>query len=210
MNIMKTMLVSCITLCSATTFAQDSTLTGNNPAYGDNPNLAKVLAVKAQETLQNTANTVDDATKRGIAKIKPSVDSAWQNTKEFTNEKAVALRDGARQGVDTAVKSVQHAKQNLVGAGGVPIERGSLSQPNPTTAPAVTASPAPTTASVALPVQENSVNLETAQSANTTLASQNQAPEAEPTIQRQSVALPNSGATTSSPAVDDSDAGVPR
>src|SRR5690606_14857021 len=107
-------------------------------------------------------------------------------------------------GIDTTVKSVQHAKQNLVGAGGVPIERGSLSQPSPTTAPAVTASPAPTTASVALPVQENSVNLETAQSANTTLASQTQAPEAEPTIQRQSVALPNSGATTSSPAVDDS------
>ena len=200
-------------ICSASVFAQDSTQTGNTQAYGDNPNLAKVLAVKAQESIQNTANQVGDATERGIAKIKPSVNSAWQNTKEFTTEKAIVARDATRQGIDTTVKSVKSAKQNIIGTSGVPIERGSLSHPDENTINIQAAAPVQQTTAQAIPIQESSVILEAEQQptivANTQTPSQtiqNQASEIEPVIQRQSVAIPNSAA----PASTDSDAGIPR
>lgn len=117
------------------TFAQTDANTQNKAqtTYGDNPNLLRVLAGKTQSAVQNTAEKVGAATEKGIAKIKPSVNQTWNNTKEYTTEKAVIARDNTRQGIDTAVKKVKQTKENIVGTSGpnnVPIERGSLSQSN--------------------------------------------------------------------------------
>lgn len=112
-------------------FAQADSNTQNNAqqtTYGDNPNLLRVLAGKTQTAVQNTADKVGEATEKGIAKIKPSVSQTWNNTKEYTTEQAVIARDNTRQGIDTTVKKVKQTKENIVGQGGVPIERGSLSQ----------------------------------------------------------------------------------
>lgn len=117
------------TACLSTSvFAQQDASQKTAPAYGDNPNLIKVLAVKAQDKIQTTAEKVGAVTERGVANIKPSVDQAWQNTKEYTTEQAVIARDNTRHGIDTAVQKVKQTKENLRGKGGVPIERGSLSQ----------------------------------------------------------------------------------
>lgn len=198
------------TLFSASAFAQEPTQTGNQPDYGDNPNLIKVLSVKTKETVTNTANQVGAATERGIAKIKPSVDSAWQNTKELTTGTAVQLRDGARQGIDTAVKKTQSLKQNLTGAGGVPIERGSLSNPGQNTQPAaVVNAPA---AATPQPI-ESSAPISVAPAANVVNKTAPVEP-AEPAIQRQSIALPATSAATSQatqqPAEVNEDSGIPR
>lgn len=145
MNINKIALLSSAMLISTPLFADtqsnsaiNSTVnTANNsstktaPSYGDNPNLLKVLAVKTQEKVQSTAEKVGAATERGIAKIKPTVDNTWNGTKEYTSEQAVIVRDNTRQGIDTAVKKVKQTKENLVGSGGVPIERNAMSEPAP-------------------------------------------------------------------------------
>lgn len=98
-----TVIVAFVT-CSATTLYANTTETKPAPAYGDNPNLLKVLAVKTQEKVQDTAERVGAATERGISKIKP--------------------------GVDNTVKKVTETKDNILGKNSVnvPIERGSLSQ----------------------------------------------------------------------------------
>lgn len=120
------------TLCfSGSLFAQTEATQKTAPAYGDNPNLISVLATKAQEKVQNAAEKVGAVAERGVAKIKPSVDNTWQNTKDYTTEQATLARDNTRQGIDQAVQKVKQTKENLTGAGGVPIERGSLSQSTP-------------------------------------------------------------------------------
>lgn len=118
------LMISSLTFAQNNATQQSSTDTG----YGDNPNLIKVLAVKAQKQVQSTAEKVGAATERGVAKIKPSVDNTWQNTKTYTTEKAISARDNTREGIDTAVKKVKETKDNISGQGGVPIQRGSLTQ----------------------------------------------------------------------------------
>lgn len=132
MKIMKSaLLLSTSLILVPISFAQADSNTQNNAqqtTYGDNPNLLRVLAGKTQTAVQNTADKVGEATEKGIAKIKPSVSQTWNNTKEYTTEQAVIARDNTRQGIDTTVKKVKQTKENIVGQGGVPIERGSLSQ----------------------------------------------------------------------------------
>lgn len=119
-----------LAMASASVYAQDTTETKTAPAYGDNPNLITVLAVKAQEKVQNTAERIGAATERGVAKIKPGVDNTWNKTKTFTNEKAELAKENTSKGIDTAVNKVKQTKDNVLGTntGSVPIERGSLSQ----------------------------------------------------------------------------------
>lgn len=47
------------------------------PPYGDNPNIFKVFAYKTTDKVVDTAEKVGDATERGIDKLKPKVDEAW-------------------------------------------------------------------------------------------------------------------------------------
>lgn len=75
-------------LSSSMSFAQTET-TANAPAqpavsttkkappYGDNPNIFKVFAYKTTDKVVDTAEKVGDATERGIDKLKPKVDEAW-------------------------------------------------------------------------------------------------------------------------------------
>lgn len=129
MNTTQTLIMSSL-LLSPLALAQNQD-TSKETTYGDNPNIVRVLAGKTQSAVQNTAEKIGAATERGIAKIKPTVDNTWNGTKEYTTEQAVIARDNTRQGIDTAVKKVKETKENLVGSGGVPIERGAMSQPIP-------------------------------------------------------------------------------
>lgn len=129
MNTTQTLIMSSL-LLSPLALAQNQD-TSKETTYGDNPNIVRVLAGKTQSAVQNTAEKIGAATERGIAKIKPTVDNTWNGTKEYTTEQAVIARDNTRQGINTAVKKVKQTKENLVGSGGVPIERGAMSQPIP-------------------------------------------------------------------------------
>ena len=62
---------------SSSTVAQTANKTP--PAYGDNPNIFEVLAHKTSDKVVNTAEKVGDATERGVAKVKPKVNQAWEN-----------------------------------------------------------------------------------------------------------------------------------
>lgn len=206
--------------------------TDNTPketTYGDNPNLVRVLAGKTQEAVQNTAEKIGAATEKGIAKIKPTVDNTWQGTKDYTTEQATIARDNTRQGIDTAVKKVKETKDNIVGNGGIPIERGTLSQ---NAAQSVQYSAVQNNQ----PIQTQSIQMQSAQtqsiepqfeSAPIPQSASNPQPpnfnnEGEPEIQRQSLPIQSSSAnapvnvepTSHSPqsdsVEDDVEAGVPR
>lgn len=55
-----------------------------NP-YGNNPNIAHVLAYKTQELVIDGAQKVGEVTEKGIAKIKPSVDRVWERTQNIAS-----------------------------------------------------------------------------------------------------------------------------
>lgn len=198
MNISKTVLLGSALLLTTPLFAETQTAKVA-PAYGDNPNIIKVLAVKAQNSVQSTAEKVGAATERGIAKIKPSIDNTWNGTKEYTTEQAVIARDNTREGIDVAVKKVKQTKENIVGTSGpnnVPIERGSLSQGS---APAVPAYIAPQLSTETITTPTDVQKVEPSQS--------NMSGDAE--IQRQSLPIQSTPAQATN-SNDDSDAGLPR
>lgn len=201
MNMNKTILLSSALLITTSLFAETQT-TKATPSYGDNPNLIKVLAVKTQEKVQSTAEKVGAATERGIAKIKPAVDSTWNGTKDYTTEQATIARDNTRAGIDTAVKKVQQTKENIVGTSGpnnVPIERGSLSQSNVQPAPAYIPPQITNDATHTQPAPTYVEKLEPSQTTTTT--------EAE--IQRQSLPIQSTPAQAPH-SIDDTDSGLPR
>lgn len=94
-------------------------------AYGDNPNIAHVLAYKAQESVIQAAQKVSDATDKGVAKIKPSVDHAWESTKAFTQRNTARLKNGSANS-DKTEKS-EYTPPNNTGAAPI-IQQQSLSQ----------------------------------------------------------------------------------
>ena len=198
------------TLCLSTSvFAQQNETQKPAPAYGDNPNLIKVLAVKAQDKIQTAAEKVGAVTERGVASIKPNVDQTWQNTKEYTTEQAVTARDNTRQGIDTAVQKVKQTKENLRGSGGVPIERGSMSQtstvPMSTHAPVINSIPTQPQVIETIPVPPSTPSASSVTSdspiSNTQSNISNSNPQnniefSESEIQRQSIPIQSSSAST--------------
>lgn len=198
------------TLCLSTSvFAQQNNTQKTAPAYGDNPNLIKVLAVKAQDKIQTAAEKVGAVTERGVASIKPNVDQTWQNTKEYTTEQAVIARDNTRQGIDTAVQKVKQTKENLRGSGGVPIERGSMSQtstvPMSTHAPVINSIPTQPQVIETIPVPPSTPSSSSVTSdspvPNTQSNISNSNPQnniefSESEIQRQSIPIQSSSAST--------------
>ena len=177
-------LLCSISLCTASVSYAD--MESKTTPYGDNPNIFKVLAHKTGAAVQNTAEKVGEATENGIRKIKPKFDETVDNTKTYTAEQATIAKENTQKGIDTAVKKVEQTTDRVLGRTeyNVPIEQGSLSQPQiPTkTTHAVTATAPSTT------VQNNT--------------------QAEPEITQQSIPTQNNTATQPSNADDDS--GVPR
>ena len=203
----KTALLTSALLLTSSLYAETASVKAG-PDYGDNPNIFKVLALKTQASVQNTAEKVGAATERGIAKIKPSIDNTWNGTKEYTTEQAVIARDNTREGIDTAVKKVKQTKENIMGTSGpnnVPIQRGNLSQDSGTMQQSVSqyAAPQQSTPQYIEPTVVNTAPIIQDTTPTTPTLNQNSsAPEAE--IQRQSLPIQSSSNN------DDSDAGIPR
>ena len=136
------------TLFSATSIYAQTTTENKTTPYGDNPNIFKVIAKKTGTAVQNTAEKVGEATENGIRKIKPKFDETVDNTKTYTAEQATIAKENTQKGIDTAVKKVEQTKDNVFRETeyNVPIQQGSLSQPQiPTKTTYEVTAPAPAT-----------------------------------------------------------------
>lgn len=131
-------------LCTGLALTAASSLWAQEPAaaaaqnekpvqqYGDNPNIFHVWAYKAQEGVLNTAAKVGNAAERGIGKIKPSVDQAWDNTKDIAGNTVQKVDEGAQRATQGVNTKIQETKEVLGGkpSQSVPIEQRSLSEPS--------------------------------------------------------------------------------
>ena len=149
MKILHLVLLSATVLTTSSLYAQNEKTA---PAYGDNPNLFAVLAHKTGVAVQNTVEKVGSVTERGIEKVKPKVEEAWENTRDYSKEQADLALHNTRQGINTAVQKVNDTKDQLTGtsAGRIPITQGQLSQSS-----TAQVAPAQTTAPQYMPVQNN-------------------------------------------------------
>ena len=123
MKKMKTALITSAILASTPLFAQTTpatetvTPTQNHAApYGDNPNIFKVITHKAQNAVQNTAEKVDHAAQKGIAKVKPKVENAWEETKDFASEKSVIAIEKTQNAAVKVNKKLNETKDELIGS----------------------------------------------------------------------------------------------
>ncbi|NNH00527.1 hypothetical protein [Acinetobacter sp. ANC 5414] len=123
MKKMKTALIMGAILASTPLFAQTTTATetvtqtqSQAAPYGDNPNIFKVITHKAQATVQNTAEKVDHAAQKGIAKVKPKVQNAWEETKEFASEKSVIAIEKTQNAAVKVNKKLNETKEGLIGS----------------------------------------------------------------------------------------------
>ena len=167
MKKMKTALITGAILASTPLFAQTTTATetvtqtqSQAAPYGDNPNIFKVITHKAQATVQNTAEKVDHAAQKGIAKVKPQVQNAWEETKEFASEKSVIAIEKTQNAAVKVNKKLNETKDGLIGSPNdqpAPIISHPLSQ----SSTGVESAPAPQAPSTQIqPVQNNgTVNL---------------------------------------------------
>ena len=125
--------------------------------YGDNPNILHVWAYKAQEGVLNTAAKVGNAAERGIGKIKPSVDQAWDNTKDIASNTVHKVDEGAQKAAQNANAKIQETKDAIGGKPQqpAPIEQRPLSESSSAGSPAVPkAAPAVGSAPTAYPVTD--------------------------------------------------------
>lgn len=123
MKMMKMVLVTSAILLSTPLWAQtgtatpDSTSEHNQSApYGDNPNILKVLGHKAQQKVQNTVEKVDTAAQKGIAKVKPKVEHAWEETKDFATEKSAIAKEKSQHAAATVNHKINETKDNIIGS----------------------------------------------------------------------------------------------
>lgn len=200
MKNMKIVTIAVVTLATSSIYAQTTTETKTPPPYGDNPNIFKVLAHKTGEKVQNTAERVGAATERGIDKIKPKVDNAWEETKTYTEEQSERAKASLQRGANKVAETANNTRDVIVGTnkGSVPIERGSLSQPSPvTTVPQAPPTPVPnhsTVQATTLPAPTNT----TASVIDPT--QQNVAAPEEPEISLKSLPLPQSSDDAATPS----------
>ncbi|AYO53058.1 hypothetical protein [Acinetobacter wuhouensis] len=218
MKMMKSACFMIAVITAPSLYAQTDSA-NQNQAYGDNPNIFRVLAHKTSEAVQNTAEKVGTATEKGIQKIKPSFDATIENTKNYTTEQATIARDNTRQGIDTAVKKVEQTKDRITGKNSynIPIESGSLSQSSTTVNPSQN-NTVPYTAPI---VQEAPISTQPIQ--QIPLPQNNE--QEEPEIKKQSLPIENNAtvnpsngsnsttqnsSTSSAKDSTDDDSGVPR
>ena len=119
MNMMKTVLITSAILASTSVLAQTSTTAPahSHPApYGDNPNIFKVLGHKAQQKVQNTAEKVDTAAQKGVAKVKPKVENAWEDTKDFATEKSAIAKEKSQHAAATVNQKITETKDHIIGS----------------------------------------------------------------------------------------------
>ncbi|MDN5512776.1 hypothetical protein [Acinetobacter sp.] len=123
MKMMKTVLITSAILASTPLWAQTATTapantsTHTQPApYGDNPSIFKVLGHKAQQKVQHTAEKVDYGVQKGIAKVKPKVENAWEDTKDFATEKSVIAIEKTQNAAVTVNKKLNETKEGLIGS----------------------------------------------------------------------------------------------
>lgn len=79
--------------------------------YGDNPNIAHVLVYKAQEKLIDGAQKVGEVTSSGVAKVKPSIDQAWSNTKNLVSRGGEQAKVSSQQAAENVNEKLQETKQ---------------------------------------------------------------------------------------------------
>lgn len=116
---MKTVLITSAILASTSVLAQTSTAAPahSHPApYGDNPNIFKVLGHKAQQKVQNTAEKVDTAAQKGVAKVKPKVENAWEDTKDFATEKSAIAKEKSQHAAATVNQKINETKDHIIGS----------------------------------------------------------------------------------------------
>lgn len=116
---MKTVLITSAILASTSVLAQTSTAAPahSHPApYGDNPNIFKVLGYKAQQKVQNTAEKVDTAAQKGVAKVKPKVENAWEDTKDFATEKSAIAKEKSQHAAATVNQKINETKDHIIGS----------------------------------------------------------------------------------------------
>ncbi len=123
MKMMKTVLITSTVLMSTPLWAQTGTATPSSTAsanqsapYGDNPNIFKVLGHKAQQKVQNTAEKVDTAAQKGIAKVKPKVENAWEGTKDFATEKSAIAKEKSQHAAATVNHKLNDTKDHIIGS----------------------------------------------------------------------------------------------
>ncbi|MEJ2899882.1 hypothetical protein [Acinetobacter sp. NS-4] len=123
MKMMKTVLITSAILASTPLWAQTATTapantsTHTQPApYGDNPNIFKVLGHKAQQKVQHTAEKVDYGVQKGIAKVKPKVENAWEETKDFATEKSEIAKEKTERAATTVNRKLNQTKDNIIGS----------------------------------------------------------------------------------------------
>lgn len=81
--------------------------------YQDNPNIAHVLAYKTQELVIDGAKKVGEVTEKGIQKIKPGVDRAWESTKNFTTRSGEKVQSTAQHVSSSVAETVDTTKQAI-------------------------------------------------------------------------------------------------
>ena len=132
-SIILTSAILATTTVSAATSANETMPATQSPAapYGDNPNIFKVLGHKAQQAAKNTAEIVDQAAQKGIAKVQPQVATAWQQSKEFASEKSGVAKEKSQQAAASVNKKINQTKDDWIGSPNqqsAPIESLPLSQ----------------------------------------------------------------------------------
>ena len=149
MNICKSVLLVSTLLATTSLWAQSSSHHEKKaPPYGDNPNLLEVLGYKTAQKVQETAEKVDTAAQKGIAKIKPKVDHAWENSKTYTAEQAAIAKENSQKAAQAVNQKWQETKHAVIGepnAAPAPIIQQPLSQSssNSTTTNAPVIEPVP-------------------------------------------------------------------
>ncbi|KGT46613.1 hypothetical protein GW12_23530 [Acinetobacter sp. HR7] len=98
--------------------------------YGDNPNLLHVFAYKAQEGVINTAEKVGQAAEKGVEKVRPKVDRAWNSTKSTAATTIEKVDQTATQAAQQTGQKIQKTKDVWLGSPEqpAPIEQQPLSQ----------------------------------------------------------------------------------
>ncbi len=99
--------------------------------YGDNPSLGRVLLYKTGKGIQNLGNSIQGASEKTSNKISEK----WQNTKEFTAEKAEVVQQKADTAKVFTEQKIEQAKQNITSSRNgenIPIEQGELSKSSTT------------------------------------------------------------------------------
>lgn len=119
----RTILIPAAVLLSTPLFAQTPASTdrvtpaqNNATPYGDNPTIFKVLSHKAQQTVQTTAEKVDKAAQKGVAKVKPEIATAWENTKDFAAEKSAVAKEKSQHAAATINQKVNQTKDSIMGS----------------------------------------------------------------------------------------------